>query len=174
MTPARGTRIAGRPLVWILAVVAAVVGVNVWRGPASLEIGIAEAGSGRILWAGQVSGTAAVVEVHYVHTVERTPVVEVFAAGTDGLRFVEMRFVSQGAGLPTEGYLREGGAFVLRRQDPPRALPLAVSAAAGHRLIAAGHSVDLVALAGDGARVLVTSRRAGVRLPWARPRLQRL
>ncbi len=163
-----------RAVVWIVIIAAAGAAAGTWLRPSSLEIVVIEPRSGRSLWAGQVSGTTAVVEVRYVHTVERAPIVEVFAAGADGLRFVEMRFVSQGAGLPTEGYVREGDAFVLRRRDPPRALPLVVSAAAEHRLVVAGYSLDLVALAGDGARILVTSRRAGVRPPWARPRPQRL
>jgi hypothetical protein len=120
--------------------------------------------SRRVIWR-RVVTPAARVELHYRHSVEQTPVVEVFQAEPDGLRFVEMRFVSQGAGLPTEGYVREGGLFVLRRPRRVGALPVLVSALAGHRLRAGSEEVDLVGLAGDGGHVALVSRRA-TRLRW--------
>lgn len=93
------------------------------------------------------------IELRYQHSVERTPVVEVFEVGASGLTFVEMRFVSQGAGLPTEGYVREGGVFVLRRRRYVGVLPLRLSAVAGHVLWVEGRAIDLVGAAGDGAHV---------------------
>lgn len=86
--------------------------------------------------------------------------IELFRAEPDGVWFVEMRFVSQGAGLPTEGYLREGDWFVLRRERRVGILPLRVSSVSGHRLRVDGVDLGLVALAGDGASIGLTSGTA--------------
>jgi hypothetical protein len=109
------------------------------------------------------------VELHYRHSVERTPVVEVFRAEPDGLWFVEMQFVSQGAGLPTEGYVREGDHFVLRQPRRVGTLPLLVSGVAGHWLVVGGRQTDMVAVAGDGHHVrLAVGRAPPVRWPGGR------
>lgn len=153
-------------LVISLIVAAAVVAAaTLFVGRPGVEVRVAEHGSGRILWRRAV-GPGGVVALQYRHSVERTPITEVFRAEPDGLRFLEMRFVSQGAGLPTEGYVREGDSFVLRRERWVGVLPIRVSAVSGHQLILGDDRLDLVALAGDGAGLSITSgagRR--VRLP---------
>ena len=128
-----------------------------------LEVRVADLGSGRVLWSRAVRPSER-VELHYVHSVERTPIVEVFQPEPDGLRFIEMRFSSQGAGLPTQGYTREGDHFVLRGDRMIGALPVRVSAVARHSLQVGEDRVDLVRLAGDGAGVSIVSRRAAPRL----------
>lgn len=128
-----------------------------------LEVRVADLGSGRVLWSRAVRPGER-IELHYVHSVERTPVVEVFQPGPDGLKFIEMRFYSQGAGLPTQGYTREGDHFVLRGDRMVGALPIRVSAVAGHSLQVGEDRVDLVRLAGDGTGVSLASRRAALRL----------
>lgn len=128
------------------------------------ELRVSAAGAGRVLRIGGI-GPGATIELHYQHTVERTPIVEVYRVEADGLWFEEMRFVSQGAGLPTDGYVREGGQFVLRRRRHVGVLSLRLSAIAGHRLRAGGHEVDLVAAFADGAAVTIAPGRA-VRLRW--------
>lgn len=120
------------------------------------EVRIVAPSSGHVLWRQAVSVGQA-VELRYRHSVELTPVIEVFRAAPDGLWFIEMRFASQGAGLPTEGYIREGDWFVLRRERRVGTLPLRVSSGSGHRLRVGDRELDLVALAGDGAGVWVTS-----------------
>ena len=128
--------------------------------PSRPRIEVTDAATGRARWSHEVT-VGARVELRYRHSVERTPIVEVFRVERDGLRFLEMTFVSQGAGLPTEGYVREGDHFVLRQPRFIGALPLLVSGAAGHRLWVDGTEVDLVAVVGRGGPV-----RVGVR--WAR------
>jgi hypothetical protein len=129
---------------------------------------VADLGSGRVLWH-RALGPGERVELHYVHSVERTPIVEVFRAEPDGLWFVEMRFVSQGAGLPTQGYTREGDHFVLRGERRVGDLPLRVSVIAGHYLQVGEERVDLVLLAGDGAAVSLSSRHGAPRLRLPSP-----
>jgi hypothetical protein len=119
-----------------------------------VELQVVSERTGRVLVARPI-GAAMRVELRYRHSVERTPVIEVFEVSRGGLDFVEMWFASQGAGLPTEGYTREGNMFVLRRRRRVGALPLRVSAIAGHVLWVDGRPLDLVAAAGDGAPVLV-------------------
>ncbi|OFX35332.1 MAG: hypothetical protein A2Z07_13270 [Armatimonadetes bacterium RBG_16_67_12] len=96
------------------------------------------------------------IELRYRHSVERTPIVEVFRVERDGLWFEEMRFVSQGAGLPTEGYVKEGDHFVLRQPRRVGTLPVLLSELAGHRLYAAGRETDLVRGFSDGDSVSVS------------------
>jgi hypothetical protein len=124
-----------------------------------LEVRIVQSRSGRTLWH-RPAAAGARLELRYQHSVEQTPIVEVFRVEPDGLWFVEMRFVSQGAGLPTEGYVREGDHFVLRRPRRVGTLPLLVSGVAAPRLVLAGSEVDLVAVAGDGTSVVLAARRA--------------
>jgi len=102
------------------------------------------------------------MELRYVHSVERTPVIEVYRVDADGLHLVLMRFSSQGAGLPTEGYVREGDHFVIRTDRRIGELPLRVSRIAGHEVVVGPHRVDLVAVAGDGSAVRLQSGRG----PW--------
>lgn len=141
---------------------AASAGLALWAaGRAGIVVGIVEDCSGRLLWA-RAAPPDERVELRYLHTVERTPVVEVFRARADGLWLVEARFASQGAGLPTEGYVREADHYVLRTDRRVGDLAVRVAALARPHLAVRGETVDLVALAGDGAAVTVTSRRAGL------------
>ncbi|MDR7544057.1 MAG: DUF1850 domain-containing protein [Armatimonadota bacterium] len=109
------------------------------------------------------------IELRYRHSVERTPVIEIFRAERDGLWFEEMWFVSHGAGLPTAGYTREGGRFVLRERKRIGDLPLMVATTADQRLQVAGREIPLAAF-GEGARVSVSVRHTGraLRWPWER------
>lgn len=147
------------------AVAAAIVFVD----RPGVTIGVAEARTDRVLWRRAVMAGER-VELRYTHSVERTPVIEEFRAERDGLHLVAMRFSSQGAGLPTQGYTREGDHFVLRTDRKIGTLPLRVSRIAGHRLRVGIDDVDLVGLAGDGAAVAVMSGPGPwrVRWPWAR------
>jgi hypothetical protein len=107
----------------------------------------------RIVW------SALSLELRYTHSVEATPVKEVYRADRAGLHLVRMEFVSQGAGLPSSGYVREGGVFVLRpERSLLRELPLRVSARARPRLAVDSQLLDLLALAGDGGSVAIAVR----------------
>ena len=129
---------------------------------------IVDAASGRVLWT-LVTAPGQGLELRYTHSVERTPIIEEYRAEPDGLWFELMRFYSQGAGLPTEGYVREGNAFVLRARRKVGVLSVRVSAIAGHHLIVGVERLDLVALARDGAALAIDSRPGPLRLRRVRP-----
>lgn len=128
-------------------------------------IRVAEGTTGRVLW-GRTVPPGERVELRYRHSVERTPVIEEFRADREGLRLVAMRFSSQGAGLPTEGYTREGGQFVLRTDRRIGTLPLRLSSITRHHMRVGTDEVDLVALAGDGTAIALTSGPGPWRLRW--------
>ncbi|HEV8340060.1 MAG TPA: DUF1850 domain-containing protein [bacterium] len=111
----------------------------------------------------------AVVEIRleYTHSVERTRVVETYLAERSGLRLVRMEFASQGAGLPSEGYVREGNRFVLRTDRPLASLPVRVSGIGRQRLFVGGAVLELLAAAGEGGIVTVAVGTAP-RLPLLR------
>ena len=132
----------------------------------TVEVRVEAAGAHAVRIGGLSPGMR--IEVRYQHTVERTPVVEVFRAGRDGLWFEEARFASQGAGLPSEGYVREGDHYVLRAPRRIGALVLRVAARAGHRLRVGDHEVALAETFGDGAAVVVTAGPGAWRLRWLR------
>jgi hypothetical protein len=136
--------------------------------PPVLEVRVVDARTSRVLWH-RASEPGELIELRYQHSVERTPVVEVFRIERDGLHLVLMRFSSQGAGLPTEGYVREGDHFVLRTDRRVGDLGLRVSQVAGQHLVAGADRVDLVALAGDGAAVVLQSGRVPWRFRLPRP-----
>ncbi|MDR7519175.1 MAG: DUF1850 domain-containing protein [Armatimonadota bacterium] len=152
-----------------VVVAAAVLAAATVFGEASdLEVRLTPEGDRRVLRLDVRRGDT--IALHYQHSVERTPVVEIFRVEPDGLWFVEMRFASQGAGLPTEGYVWEGNQFVHRRPRRIGALPVRVSALAGHRLRVGRREVDLVAEFRDGSAVTIAAapRPRWLRLPGAR------
>ncbi len=124
---------------------------------------VVDSETGRVLWS-LVAATGQRLELRYTHSVERTPIIEEYRAEPDGLWFESMRFYSQGAGLPTEGYVREGKAFVLRARRKVGVLSVRVSSVAGHQLMVGDQGLDLVALARDGAALAIESRPGPLRL----------
>lgn len=123
---------------------------------------------GRIVWSRDVPAGQR-FEIRYTHSVERTPVIEECSAQPDGLWFELMRFYSQGAGLPTEGYVREGNAFVLRARRKVGVLSVRVSSIAKHEMLIGDERIDMVALARDGAALAIESRPGPWRLGRLRP-----
>ncbi len=124
---------------------------------------VVDSDTGRVL-SSLLAATGQRLELKYTHSVERTPISEEYRAERDGLWFESMRFYSQGAGLPTEGYVREGNAFVLRARRRVGVLSVRVSSVAGHHLIVGRERLDLVVLARDGAAVAIESRPGPLRL----------
>ncbi len=106
------------------------------------------------------------VRLDYIHSVERTPVVETYRADPRGLRLVRMEFAAQGAGLPSVGFVREGSRFVLRTDRPLAELAVRVSAVGRQRLRVGGAAFDLLAVT-EGGTVTVAVRSAP-RLPLLR------
>ncbi|MFU8867720.1 DUF1850 domain-containing protein [Natronococcus sp.] len=100
------------------------------------------------------------VTLAYTHSVERTPVEDVYAVDGDELRAVKSVFHSFGAGLPTdvtrtdEGYVAEGSG----RHDELYVVPGSI---AGHELVVGDDRYDLVAVADGGVVLFLTDRTVG-------------
>jgi len=85
----------------------------------------------------------------YTHSVEKTPVRDVYEVDDDALRMVRMEFSSFGAGLPTDDVERTDDGYVVFRDDRYERLSVAPREIAGHELLIGEDSYDLVALADD-------------------------
>jgi hypothetical protein len=110
--------------------------------------------------------------IEFVHSVERTPVKEVFRIEQDhNIYLVETEYESFGAGLPTMPYegeesVLEGGKIRItgmRRKIEP--FLVAVSPVPGHVLAVGGEETALASLAepGTGLRIRVVREPAVVR-----------
>lgn len=102
-------------------------------------------------------------ELHYVHSVERTPVVEVYRVRDGTIVLEGMRFRSLGWGLPSEGYVRRGGWFVVsglgRRLGTLRVRTTRLNR---YTLVVGDRAVPLVERAPEGALVeLLVARTPG-------------
>ncbi|MDR5682771.1 MAG: DUF1850 domain-containing protein [Armatimonadota bacterium] len=100
-------------------------------------------------------------EIRYVHSVEKTPVIEIYRVGPDGAISIEgMRFRSLGWGLPSEGYVYRDGWYVV--SDLHRrigTLHLRVSKIARHELLTGARTFPLYDRVRDGAGVVVAASR---------------
>ncbi|MGE5592386.1 MAG: DUF1850 domain-containing protein [Betaproteobacteria bacterium] len=155
----KGGTIATLALAILVAGVAALV-----PGFAALEV--REGPFGRLLYfvPMPVGGR---FEVRFIHSVEQTPVREVFAVGPDlAIYLVETVYESFGAGLPTtadEGarFVLDGGKITItglhRRIGELR---LAVSSVPGHALAIPGETVMLASLAEPGTALTLRVVRA--------------
>lgn len=100
--------------------------------------------------------------IEFVHSVERTPVRERLAASWDGkLVLKETRYSSYGAGLPSDGLLREEELVAENRRTALTELVLRVSREVSPVLLAGRTRLELTTFAGDGGRV-----RLRVLRPW--------
>lgn len=112
-------------------------------------------------------------ELHYLHSVERTPVVERYRVAEDGSLWLEgMRFRSGGWGLPHQGYRRRGPWF--ETTTPPRPLAglvLRVSPLARQEVRVGGRVLALAAQLPEGTalRVEVAPSPGCRRALWLRP-----
>ncbi|WP_425607693.1 DUF1850 domain-containing protein [Natrononativus amylolyticus] len=100
------------------------------------------------------------VTLAYTHSVERTPVEDVYAVDGNELRAVKSVFHSFGAGLPTnvtrtdEGYVAEGSGS----HDELFVVPGEI---AGHELVVGDDRYDLVAVADGSVVLFLTDRTVG-------------
>lgn len=102
------------------------------------------------------------VWLEFVHSVERTPVRERLAASWGGkLVLRETRYLSYGAGLPSEGALQEGWLVAEDRRTALPELVLRVSREVSPVLVAGRTRLELTAFAGEGGRVRLRLLR-----PW--------
>ncbi|MGQ3412843.1 DUF1850 domain-containing protein [Natrinema sp. LN54] len=85
------------------------------------------------------------VTLAYTHSVEKTPVEDVYVVEDDVLRMDRMVFHSHGAGLPAaESMERTDEGLVVTRNDTYEAVPVAPGSIAGHELVIDGERYDLV------------------------------
>ncbi len=103
------------------------------------------------------------VTLEYTHSVERTPVRDIYIVDGPQLRLVRMEFHSYGAGLPAREAIDEidGDAFVVEFDRPTDQLHVAPGRIANHTLRIDGHPYDLVAQS-SGQSVTITVRDRGV------------
>lgn len=144
-----------------LVVTAAVVGIAVGAGAVEEQALVVEDDGGEELLSVPVEENTTVT-VAYTHSVEKTPVRDVYAVQDSDLVMTRMEFESFGAGLPSTADVERGddGSFVYH---PPNQrteeLVVATSPVAGHELVVDGERYNLVELADGGSvRLRVTTR----------------
>jgi hypothetical protein len=135
-----------------------VVGVAGAAVPTQHAVVVSDAATGESLFSVPVNDGNRVT-LAYNHSVEKTPVRDVYAVSGTTLDNVEMRFQSYGWGLPArENVTLEDGWFVF---DPDREYESVVvhpHPAADHRLVVGDRQYDLVER-GDGRAVSITIER---------------
>ncbi|MFB6087155.1 MAG: DUF1850 domain-containing protein [Haloarculaceae archaeon] len=159
MTGARSRAVA-------LAVVVALAAVGAAL-PTSRALVVRDAETGRTLLTVPVS-EGSVVVLSYTHSVEKSPVEDVYRVRGDALDMTSTRFESYGWGLPAGADVHvEDGAFVYDPDWSGRRLRVATGYVAQHRLTVDGREYDLVDLADGGSVVITVERRSAVASAFA-------
>ncbi|WP_433629021.1 DUF1850 domain-containing protein [Halomicrococcus sp. NG-SE-24] len=100
----------------------------------------------------------------YTHSVEKTPVRDVYTVNNRRLEMTAMKFQSFGAGLPSRAAVtREGDWFIFDPSGSYRRLPVVPGSVAGHELVVGDERYDLVALSGGEPVELFVAWRCGSR-----------
>ena len=147
-----------RGLVVALAALPLGAGVISVSRSSDLTLVVADADSAERLVEHPVDDGETVV-LAYTHSVERTPVRDVYEVDDGALRMVRTEFSSFGAGLPTDDVERTDDGYVVHLDDRHERLRVAPRAVAGHELVVGGTRYDLVALAEDRLAISVASGR---------------
>lgn len=159
-------RLGGRSLAFALAtllVLVAAGGAAAVQSERVLVVEDADTGE-RLLSTPVENGTT--VTLAYNHSVEGSPVRDVYAVRGDRLVMTRMEFASYGWGFPAQANVtRENGSFV-SRPDDVRLSELYVSPGdvAGHRLLVGDETYDLVALSDGTVRIHLERRSTLQRL----------
>jgi len=106
-------------------------------------------------------GDGTEIAIEYTHSVEKTPVHDVYVADDGALVMTRMEFSSFGAGLPSQADVTErDGRYVF---DPPatryETLHLKTGAVADHDLVVGDERYDVAAMSGYDAVELTVERR---------------
>lgn len=127
--------------------------------PAGTVLVVADAESGERLLVAPV-GENTTVALEYTHSVERTPVRDVYAVRGDRLAMTRTEFESYGWGFPAGANVtRENGSFVARPDRSYAAVTVKPGRIAGHELVVGDRRYDLVGLSDARAvRMHVTDR----------------
>lgn len=142
-----------------LAAVVLVVTVVVAAMPAGSVLVVEDANSGeRLLTTPVEEGTQVVLT--YTHSVEKTPVRDIYTVHNGQLEMTRMEFQSYGWGLPARANVtRENGWFVFDPKGSYEELYVKPGRVADHRLRVGNRTYDLVALSdAQGIRLSITER----------------
>ena len=101
------------------------------------------------------------VTIAYVHSVQRTPVEDVYVVDGTELRADRSVFHSFGAGLPTEDVERTDEGYVVAGSGSYDELAVAPGEIAGHELVVDDERYDLVATAEGRVVLFVEERTVG-------------
>jgi hypothetical protein len=114
-------------------------------GERTLLVADAETGE-RLLAVPVAEGTT--VALNYTHSVEKTPVLDVYAVDGTELEMVRMEFRSYGAGLPARAdvTITENDTFVFDPEGSYEELYVTPGPIAGHELVVGDRAYDLVDL----------------------------
>lgn len=151
---------------WVVGLLALLVTGGAVAGvaaavPAGQALVVEDAATGeRLLTVPVTTGTTVALE--YTHSVERSPVRDVYTVRDGDLVNTRMEFQSYGAGLPAQANVTiENGTFVFDPEGRYDELYVHPGAIAGHRLVVGEESYDLVARSnGETVRVAVATRSA--------------
>ena len=104
------------------------------------------------------------VTLSYVHSVENTSVLDVYAVEDESLTMVKMEFDSFGAGLPSTADVErtDRGSLVTYLNETFEELYVNPGSIAGHTLVVDGERYDLVSLSGGETVRLSVVRGGGV------------
>ncbi|WP_435334203.1 DUF1850 domain-containing protein [Haloarchaeobius sp. TZWWS8] len=108
-----------------------------------------------------VDGNSTVV-LAYNHSVEETPIRDVYHVRNDSLVMTRMEFQSYGWGLPSrnQNVTTEDGWFVLTFDRPYQEISVQPHHDAGHELVVDGHNYDLVTRTDEQSVRIYTRRQS--------------
>ncbi|AHF98892.1 C4-dicarboxylate ABC transporter [Halostagnicola larsenii XH-48] len=105
------------------------------------------------------------VTLAYTHSVEKTPVKDIYVVDDSELRTDRMVFHSHGAGLPSDADIEETDeGFVVRPNASYETLSVVPGSIAGHELVVVGERYDLVELSDGPVRITLEDRSVGDRI----------
>lgn len=153
-----------RVAVLVVAVLVATTAI-VSSGSADRTLVVADADSGEQLLEVAVDDGDEVV-LSYTHSVEKTPVRDVYVVNGSELRMDRTVFRSYGAGLPADEPTEQtDDDFIVRPNRSYEKLTIAPGSIAGHELIVGNDHYDLVALSEGSVVVYLTDRSVDDALP---------
>lgn len=126
---------------------------------------VVETDDGKVLLTEPVTDDTT-VRLEYTHSVEKTPVADVYTVDGTTLRMTRMEFDSYGAGLPANAPVEraaDGQGYVYELNRTYDRIAVSPGERAGHRLVIDGERYDLVERSeGDPVSIHVIERETRV------------
>jgi hypothetical protein len=106
------------------------------------------------------------IRIEYIHSVEKTPVIQHYTIEDTTLVLSHSEFRSYGAGLPSTAEVEhtDDGAFLRQIDEPRERITLRPGETAGHILVVDDEEFDLVSLAEEGSVEIETTERTGIEM----------